>query len=131
LPSREWPKGTVAWKQGIGWWTFSPPYNRPRDREFVLTKPQGVIIAADAKSAIGTIQAVGGTAPIDYKFDMGVVDVYLKDPPRKPARDTGRKAIKFKRDRDQTFGTGTGKSKSRKVGAYYYSDGAVSRKPIV
>jgi hypothetical protein len=122
------PKGTVAWKQGIGWWVFKPPYNRPGDREFVLTKPQGATIAADAKSAIGTIQAIGGKAPINTKFDMGIMDVKITSAPRTPSRDSGRAAIKFARDADKSYG-GQG-TRSKRVGPYHYKDGKVSRKPI-
>lgn len=120
--------GSVAWKQGIGWWVFSPPYNRPGDKTFVLSKPQGAKIAADARTAIGTIQAIGGTAPIDYKFDMGITDVYLKDPPRSPSVEPGRKAIRFKRDKDRTYGGN--RTRAGRVGPYYYKDGALSKRPI-
>lgn len=127
-PPRTFPKGSVAWKQGIGWWVFKPPYTGTDDRVFVLKRPQGATIAADAKSAIGTIQSVGGTAPIAQKFDMGITDVYLKDPPVKPSREKGRSAIRFRRDTDKSYG-GKG-TKSQKLGPYYYKGGAVSRKPL-
>ena len=109
-----------------------PPYGRPEDRTFVLKKPKGAVITSDAKTAAGTIQSVGGPSPVDLKFDMGVVDVSLRNPPGKPTRSKGRKAIKFKRDRDKTHsGVKVNKQTgSKKVGPYYTKGGAVSRKPM-
>jgi hypothetical protein len=124
-PVTRFIRGTVAWKQGIGWWVISPPYTKASDRVFVLTKPKGATISADAKSAIGTIQALGGKAPITEKFDMGIVDVHLKTPPRKPSATKGRKAISFTPDKDKSYG-----GKAKKVGPYYTRGGAISRKPI-
>jgi hypothetical protein len=120
--------GAVAWKQGIGWWVFTSPYNRPQDRRFLLKKPVGATITADAKSAIGTIQAIGGKAPINTKFDMGIVDVKITSAPRTPSRDSGRAAIKFTRDAEHSYG-GQG-TRSKRVGPYHYKDGKVSRNPI-
>ena len=128
-PTR-FPKGTVAWKQGIGWWVFAPPYTRPEDRMFVLKKPKGAVITSDARSAAGTIQAVGGPSPVDLKFDMGVVDVDITRPPQKPSRPEGQKAISFKRDRDKSYSGVTATARSKKVGPYYYRNGAVSRKKM-
>jgi hypothetical protein len=119
--------GAVAWRQGIGWWVFTSPYNRPQDRRFLLKKPVGATITADAKSAIGTIQAIGGKAPINTKFDMGVMDVKITSAPRTPSRDSGRAAIKFARDADKSYG---GQGTSKRFGPYHYKDGKVSRKPI-
>jgi hypothetical protein len=120
--------GAVAWKQGIGWWVFTSPYNRPQDRRFLLKKPVGATITADAKSAIGTIQAIGGKAPINTKFDMGVMDVKITSAPRTPSRDSGRAAIKFTRDAEHSYG-GQG-TRGHKVGPYHYKDGKMSRNPI-
>lgn len=126
------PKGTVAWKQGIGWWVFMPPYTGPADRVFVLKKPKGAEIATDARSAAGTIQSMGGPSAVNLKFDMGIVDVNLKDPPRQPSRKEGQKAIKFRRDTDKSYGGKRTKATSRstRVGPYNYRDGALSKKRL-
>jgi hypothetical protein len=121
------PKGSVAWKQGIGWWVWKPPYH-PRDRSFVLTRPQGAEIAVDAKTAFGTIQSIGGTGDVNKSFDMGIVDVKVNNAPSRPSKSTGHESIKFKRDTNHTYG---GKTEgNRRVGPYYYRNGAVSRTPL-
>jgi hypothetical protein len=129
----DFPKGTVAWKQGIGWWVFVPPYTGPEDRLFILKKPRGAEIATDAKTAAGTIQSMGGPSAVDFKFDMGIVDVDLKSPPRRPNRPEGRKAIRFKLDTEGSYGgkgTSAKTSGSQRVGPYHYKDGALSKKPL-
>ena len=122
----EYPKGTKAWRQGIGWWVWKPPYQE-KDREFVLSKPHGAEISVDAKTAIGTVQSFGGNAPIDNSFDMGIVDVKLKDPPVRPNKVKGRRALKFTRDPEDVY---KGKSGSKRIGPYHYKGGALSRKKL-
>lgn len=125
------PPGTVAWKQGIGWWVFTPPYQKPSDRLFVLTKPQGAEITSDAKTAAGTIQSYGGKPPSALAFDMGIMDVNVTKPPHKPSVNAGKQSIRFKRDKDGTYGSKKPKTaKSRKAGPYYTTGGMVSRRPI-
>lgn len=123
-----YPPGTVAWKQGIGWWVITPPYKNKENRMFVLKKPAGATIASSIKKAVDTIQTYGGTAPASLKFDMGIVDVKIEKPPVSPSRDAGRKAITFKRDKDGTYGGRT--TKATRYGPYYQKNGALSRRPL-
>lgn len=130
------PKGTKSWKQGFGWWSLMPPYTSENDRVFTRHKPRGAEIVSDEKTAIGTIQAIGGPSADPVKMDMGVIDVYITDPPQKPDAKRGRKAIQFVRDTNKTY-SGVKKlkqqkgkkGKSEKKGPYRYKGGGASRKP--
>jgi len=129
----EYPQGTKAWRQGMGWWVLKPPYTRPQDREFTFNKPKGAEILPNAKKALETVQAIGGPSPQEVKMDMGVMDVYIKDPPRKPNVRKGRGAIRFVRSNDkQTKGVKPTKQGggSKKKGIYHHRGGAVSRNRI-
>lgn len=127
---RTFNKGTVAWKQGIGWWVWKPPY-RNQDREFVFAKPTGAEITADARTAFGTVQAIGGSGAVNKGFDMGIVDVELNKAPSTPSRSAGHKELKFKRNMDHVRASkGTKPANGRKMGPYYYKNGALAKKPL-
>lgn len=121
------PKGTVTWRQGIGWWSIYPPYGAEQ-RKFTIKKPEGSQIVGDAKGAYDTIQTIKGLPPGKIApFDMGIVDVEITKPPQSP-RAGNRAAIRFTRD------TGTRQPsnaiRNRRVGQYYVARGMVSRRPI-
>lgn len=93
-----YPEGTVAWKQGIGYWRWEPPY-KDENRHFSIEKPKGVIITPDARTAFDTIQTYKGKSPGKLpKFDMGIVDVKIENAPQAPHR-SNRQAIHFTQDR--------------------------------
>lgn len=120
--------GTVAWKQGIGYWVIIPPYHLPSNRVFVLKKPKGIRITANARTAAETIQSIGGPAAADFDFNMGIVNVGVSNPPQRPSIQEGRRAIQFTRDKDKTYSGIT--IRQKKVGPYYSRGGALSRKPM-
>lgn len=131
LKKKRYPPGTVAWKQGIGWWVIEPPYSKTSDRSFVVNKPEGAVITSGISKAIATIQHYGGTPPRALKMDMGIMDVDISKPPRRPSPGAGRQSIKFKRDTAGTYGALRPKAaRGKKAGPYYVKGGMVSRKPI-
>lgn len=67
------PKGTVAWKQGIGYWVLKPPYSSAADRQFMLEKPKDTTIVASAREAASTIQTMGGPALSTSLLNRGIV----------------------------------------------------------
>lgn len=93
---RLYPEGTIAWKQGIGWWVWSPPWDEDKDADFTIEKPEGITVYPDAKSAFDTIQSKGGNVPSVLTFDrLGIVKARIESPPRSPVR--GSRSIKFTR----------------------------------
>jgi len=89
--------GAVAWNQGIGWWARWYPY-RQKDSDFTRQKPSRAIIARDSRSAFDTIQTISGLPPGRIpKFDMGIMDVMVSNPPTTPHRQN-RESIGFVRD---------------------------------
>jgi hypothetical protein len=91
------PRGSVTWRQGVGWWTRWPPYGQ-QDRIFTRRKPRGAVMVRDARSAYDTIQTFSGIPPGKIpKFDMGIMDVFVDNPPGIPIR-SNRDSIAFTRD---------------------------------
>jgi hypothetical protein len=118
-----------SWKQGIGYWLIKYPYGK-NDRIFTIKKPIGAEMHADQKSAFDTIQSMGYPNPVNYNFDMGIVDVHISNPPAKPSEAAGRKSIKFTRDPDDIYKGKRPMSRSKKIGPYHYKNGALSRNPL-
>jgi hypothetical protein len=120
--------GSVAWKQGFGYYVAEPDDKTLEDLDFTIKKPQGVIIAKDAKSAAATIQVIRGTSAPDFNFDMGIMNVKIRKAPRTPNRSAGRKAITFQVGRPPGRRPGI---RSKKIGYLYVAgEGMVSRRPI-
>jgi len=90
----------IAWRQGIGWWAIKAPYRKSADAEFFRGKPppNAQLIKGGVKSAYRSIQALTGYPPEKLAIDMGIMDILIGKPHRKPG-ELG--AIRFKRDMGQ------------------------------
>jgi len=128
--SKPLPKGTVAWRQGMGWWVITPPYQKP-NRFFTFKEPVGVETSPNIKSAYDTIQAFKGAVTDKIPaHDMGIFDVHITNP-SKP-RKSNRASIKFVRDPQFRKGR-QHQSKgisNKKIGIYYSAGHMISRHPI-
>lgn len=115
---RTFDSSTRAWKQGVGWWIWKAPYGE-KDREFVLEKPQGATILADARTAFNMVRSQGGAAAVD----PGVEPAPRPERVRKPSRSAD--PVKIAREKQAAHGGG-----GKRVGPYHYRNGAMSRKPL-
>lgn len=73
--TKEWPTGTIVWRQGLFWKVIPPPYNLTKPYSF-RSIPKGVTeISEGPGSAYKTIQVIGGPAPYDISVDLGFADI--------------------------------------------------------
>ncbi len=89
-------KGAHTWKQGMYWRVTVFPYRSPKDHWLTRGLPLG---ATDVKKGAGvayrSIQQIKGASPELVSYDMGIQDVFVRRPSRKPGK---KGAIKFKSD---------------------------------
>lgn len=77
--AEEWPQGTFAWRQGMGWRGIPPPYEdvKPLWSE---EPPAGITkFATGPGSAYRTAQIIGGGTVPSMDIDLGVVDVFTRE----------------------------------------------------
>jgi hypothetical protein len=86
----------VTWRQGNWWITIHPPYKKG-DVRWTKHPPRGAIRATGKGSAYKTIQALGADGRVVLTADMGIMDVQIIRPRRKPSKA----AIRFRRDPKQ------------------------------
>jgi len=90
-------KGAHTWKQGMFWRVTVYPYRAGKDHWLTRGLPLG---ATDVKKGAGvayrSIQQIKGVSPKEVSYDMGIQDVFVRRPSRKPGK---KGAIKFSRDR--------------------------------
>jgi len=90
-------KGAHTWKQGMFWRVTVYPYRAGKDHWLTRGLPLG---ATDVKKGAGvayrSIQQIKGVSPEEVSYDMGIQDVFVRRPSRKPGK---KGAIKFSRDR--------------------------------
>ncbi len=105
--------GAVTWKQGFGWWAIKAPYASQADVAFFRGKPppNAEIVKGGPKSAFRSIQTITGKPPEKLKVDLGIMDILISKPKKKPG---AAGAISFKQDVEQKPGgditiTSTGK----------------------
>ena len=101
-------QGAIAWRQGevtlAGkrvpvWYVLNPPYKRSSDLIRMYSPPKGAIVRKGPRSAYNTIQVLTGKAPSrEIGIDMGIQDVFINRPTRKPGK---KGAIRFRRDSKQ------------------------------
>jgi hypothetical protein len=110
-------KGAITWRQGFGWWSIKAPYESQADVAFFKGEPppNAQIVKGGPKSAFRSIQTITGKAPEKLRVDLGIYDVLVRAPKKKPGAPG---AIEFKRDVEQkTTGditiTSTGRGKPR------------------
>jgi len=89
------PKGTITWRQGKVWYAIKPPYKEKGDVLLLKHPPVGAEVYKGASSAYKTIQALEGDVNIVLNLDLGVQDITIKSPTRKPGK---KGAIKYRKD---------------------------------
>jgi hypothetical protein len=89
--------GAIAWRQGFGWWAIKRPYRSQVDAAFFKGKPppNAEIIKGGVRSAYRSIQTLTGLPPERLAIDMGIFDILIGKPHRKPGEPG---AIRFKKD---------------------------------
>jgi hypothetical protein len=109
--------GATTWKQGFGWWAVKEPYSSPDDVAFFYGEPppDAQIVKGGVRSAFRSIQSVTGKTPDDLKIDLGIQDILISSPKKKPGAPG---AIRFKPDpKQKTRGditiTSTGRGEPR------------------
>jgi len=137
LPSggKEWTEkdfeGSVAWKQGIMYWVFRPPFASSDDLRPFRNLPKGVTLAKDARSAYDTIQTIHGKPPRYIPpIQMGFQRIEITQPSHTPGR---RGSIKFTSTRGNGGPAPTGLVSVRR-GRIYETQGQggklLSRRPL-
>jgi hypothetical protein len=89
--------GAITWRQGIGWWAIRSPYRSPADAAFFrgTPPPNAILIKGGPRSAYRSIQTLTGLPPEKLAIDMGIFDILIGKPHRKPGEPG---AIRFKKD---------------------------------
>ena len=82
------------------WLAIKQPYAGREDAEFFLGKPppNAQIVKGGPNSAYKSIQAITGLSPKKLKIDLGIMDILISKPKKKPGAPG---AIAFKQDRGQ------------------------------
>lgn len=90
--------GVITWKPHKYWYAIYPPYKTKDDVKLLKKPPKGARVYKGVGSALKTIQSLGVDVNIVLELDLGIQDVTIRNPRRRPGR---KGAIKYKRDLEQ------------------------------
>jgi hypothetical protein len=89
--------GAITWRQGaLGrknpkpvWWAVKAPYSRQEDVGLFIGEPppDAEIVEGGAESAYRSIQTITGKAPEKLKIDLGIKDIIIQSPDKKPGKE--------------------------------------------
>jgi len=122
--------GTIAQKQGFGWWVIPPAPQKPY---FTRKRPEGAVIL-DPKTGkpSETVQTISGVPPVRETADMGIMDVVYSRPQYKRP---GGGRISFRRDTRQStklnrrLGGNTRINARSRRPVYKTKTGGITRRP--
>lgn len=96
--------GAICFRQGaLGrppkplWYAVKPPYSRQEDVGKFLGEPppNAQAVKGGVESALRSIQSITGKSPERLAIDLGVMDILISSPSKKPGKPG---AIKYRRD---------------------------------
>jgi hypothetical protein len=74
--TKQYPDGTIVWRQGKYWKAIYPPYNQDKP-DTLKEAPPGATIRTGKKSAYRTVQVLRGQFNGEVYVDMGAQDVKI------------------------------------------------------